>query len=91
MGYNKRVPTIIRVEKYSVVIYTNDHPPPHVHVRFGKCSVRVAISEGTVTVGPTDGKPKAQEVRRAVEIVADHLEECLKKWSQLFDERKGKS
>jgi hypothetical protein len=36
-------PTILRQDGYQFIIFTNDHPPPHVHVRHAGRAVRVRL------------------------------------------------
>ena len=39
------MPAILRLGKLRVVIYTNDHRPPHVHVIGSGAAARVALGE----------------------------------------------
>jgi len=34
-----------------ITMYANDHPPPHIHVRYNEYSAKIAINDGTVIVG----------------------------------------
>jgi hypothetical protein len=80
------MPEVVRDGNYIVQIYRNDHPPAHVDVRFKNCRLRVFIAESGVTLGDFDGNPKAQDMRRALEIVNEHLEACLAKWKDIHGE-----
>jgi hypothetical protein len=55
------MPTIMRETGWVVAIYTNEHAPPHVHVKKGRGYVKVHL------VGP-DGLPQVVKIQR----VADH-------------------
>lgn len=39
------MPTILRFLGLRVVIYANDHPPPHVHVIGPGCEARIALGD----------------------------------------------
>lgn len=79
MGY--RVPTIHREGSSTVIIHTDDHPPPHVHVRVAGGEVKVQLEgEG--------GDPEVVRIRnvndrnawRALAIVYQHQDEFLEQW-----------
>jgi hypothetical protein len=74
---------VVRVGKFIIVIYTNDHAPAHVHVRFDDCEVRVFVSTEAALLDSTKGNPKSRDVRQAVAAVAAHLTECIAKWKEL--------
>ena len=40
------MPTISRFFGITVMIYNNDHPPPHIHVRYGEANACVRIDNG---------------------------------------------
>jgi hypothetical protein len=71
------MPQVIRVGKYGVLIFPDDHEPAHVHVYFARCELRVLVSEAEVVLDRISGRPKAQEIRRALNIVAANLAACL--------------
>ncbi|MGK9285483.1 DUF4160 domain-containing protein [Sinorhizobium meliloti] len=72
--------TIYRANELSVVIFTDDHEPAHVHV-FGDGQVKINL------IGP-DGVPeliwadgmKRSDVRRAVQIVNERQQQFLGRW-----------
>jgi len=76
------MPQVVEVEGYRVMVYTRDeHPPAHVHVAKNASTIRVLLHAGSVEYESYDGaKPKPQERRRAVEIVAEHFDACWKSW-----------
>lgn len=75
--------TIYRAHGLRIVIFTNDHEPAHVHV-FGDGELKINL------VGP-DGIPalvwaqgmKVNDVRRAVQIVANQQDAFLAKWREI--------
>ena len=74
--------TIYRAHGLRVIIFTDDHEPAHVHV-FGDGQARINL------VGP-DGVPalvkaegmKANDLRRAVQMVRDQQGQFLAKWRE---------
>ena len=42
------MPTVHREANRRYVIFTNDHPPPHVHVKAPDCECRVRIADAMV-------------------------------------------
>ena len=75
--------TIHRAHGLRVIIFTDDHQPAHVHV-FGDGQAKINL------IGP-DGAPvlvwaegmKANELRRAVQLVRDQQEQFLARWREI--------
>jgi hypothetical protein len=75
--------TIYRAHGLRIIIFTDDHEPAHVHV-FGDGQAKINL------IGP-DGFPalvwaegmKANDLRRAVQLVRDQREEFLAKWREI--------
>jgi hypothetical protein len=74
----------IRVDHLRVVVYPNDHPPPHAHVLGPGWELRVELSDppALMTIG---GKAKTNDIGFALMAVADHLGHLRKFWSDLHD------
>jgi Domain of unknown function (DUF4160) len=75
--------TIIRKGGLRIVIYKDDHPPPHVHlIADGRAKIML--------VGP-DGAPElvrayglsAGDVRKAMKIVQDQQFLLMRKWKEI--------
>lgn len=78
------MPTILNEDGLRVVIWTNEgnHDLPHVHVFCGDGWVSVSVGDATTVptiLGFARGM-KRSEVRRALNIVANHQDECLAGW-----------
>ena len=75
--------TVIRSNGFRVVIYLDDHAPAHVHV--------IGNGEAKVNLLSADGGPelvwafamKRNDVRRAMDLVADQLNFLLLKWNEI--------
>jgi hypothetical protein len=73
------------VEGFEFKFYTKDRgEPPHVHVfRAGLPKIKFWL-ESPVRLAANPRRWKAQEVRRAREIIEEHREEFIKKWKKFF-------
>ena len=61
-----------------VYLYSNDHGPPHIHVRHGNVWSTVAISDGSIMIGDLHGRQ-----RRSVESwVKRRREDLLAAWER---------
>ncbi len=77
------MPTVWRDGNLRVVVYTDDHPPPHVHV-FGDGETRIALT------GP-NGHPEVvrivganlRESRRALGIVQEKHDYLIERWNSI--------
>ena len=75
--------TIYRSHGLSIVIFTDDHEPAHVHV-FGDGHVKINLIGG-------DGRPelvlardmKRAVIRRAMQIVIDNQAAFLERWRDI--------
>lgn len=74
----------IRTQQLRLVVYPNDHPPPHVHVLGPGWEVRVALSHPPVLM-TVRGKVKTHEIGAALLAVAEHLGQLRQLWSNLHD------
>ena len=74
--------TIFRAHGLRIVIYTDDHEPAHVHV-FGNGQAKINLIEpdGSPALVWAEGM-KANDLRRAVQLVRDQREEFLAKWRE---------
>lgn len=74
------MPTVLREDGFEVMIYTDDHDPPHVHVRYGG---------GWVIIHLHDFKTrkvknmKIADAKRALKLVGRHQDFLLKKWQEI--------
>lgn len=61
-----QLPTVLRREGYEIVIYFNDHVPPHVHVFKGAGEVRIYLDPVVVTQIWNMKKRAALRARRII-------------------------
>jgi hypothetical protein len=77
------MPTVLREGGLRVVIYTDDHSPPHAHV-FGDGETKIALAgiDGAPEVARVVGA-KLPESRRALEIVREKRSYLLERWNEI--------
>lgn len=77
------MPTIHREANRRYVIFTNDHPPPHIHVKGPGSECRVRLQDVVVmdSVGFTQ-----RELRDIVVIVRSHAASFKVVWDGIFTE-----
>lgn len=66
------MPTVIIISGMRIEIYTNDHPPPHFHVKAGSRRAKFDIATGKMLQGDLD-KKSIRKVRRWMEFNGDLL------------------
>lgn len=78
------MPTIIRLGRLRIVVYANDHPPPHVHVIGAGAEARFAL--GGESERPSlimnEGLSR-RELERALAAIGRNRELLLQKWREL--------
>jgi hypothetical protein len=75
--------TVLRQHGLRVVIYIDDHPPPHVHV--------IGDGEAKIILVGRDGSPelgdavtmKHGDVRKAMMVVTEHQQMFLELWRKM--------
>lgn len=75
--------TILRTAGLRVVIFVDDHEPPHVHV-FGDGETKVELGNGPEAIKVIFSiGTKANERRRVEQIVRDHHALLMMRWNEL--------
>lgn len=60
-------------------VYSDDHQPAHVHVFRGDAEIRVSL-RGDRFPELLSGRMNAQDLRRALAVVAENREQLLEFW-----------
>ncbi len=74
------MPTLLNFDGFKFFFYANDHPPAHVHVLNGDGWAKIEL-ESLVVISSS---LKANELKKAVDIVRLHQTEFLEKWHEWF-------
>lgn len=75
--------TIYRAHGLRIIIFTDDHEPAHVHVfGDGQAKINLIGPGGFPTLVWAEGM-KANNLRRAVQLVRDQREQFLAKWREI--------
>lgn len=82
---------VFRLNGFKVVIFSDDHDPPHVHIRKGDFEVKIDISgeEAELMGGEANSKRAADKKLRkqALKIANDNLAMLMDEWRQIDAER----
>lgn len=73
------MPRVWRDGNLRIVIYTDDHPPPHVHV-FGDGETKIALVAPDVVRVVGAGW---RESRRALTIVREKRDYLIERWNEI--------
>lgn len=75
--------TIHRAHGLRVIIFMDDHEPAHVHVfGDGQAKVNLVGPDGVPTLVRAEGM-KANDLRRAMQLVSDQQEQFLARWREI--------
>lgn len=77
------MPTIAIVDGVVLMMYVNDHPPPHVHARLAEHRCKVSIMNGEVMSG-TLPNSKLKVVQTWLKT---HREETIYAWNEVQNSR----
>jgi hypothetical protein len=78
------MPTVLRIDGYEIVIYLNDHPPPHAHVFVRGNEVVIDLNCELSEPEVRDVyRMKPREVRDALRIVTTHRELLCSMWKEI--------
>lgn len=84
------MPKVLDAGEFSIVIFTNDHPPPHVHARKASMLAKIGL-EPEVILLSYDKKLSMSDLRKMVQVVKDNREFLLAKWNELHPESSSES
>ena len=79
------MPTILTLRKIRIAIYTNDHPPPHVHALKGndaEARFKLNCSSGPVELWDFEGF-KLAELNELGKLIDANLETVCAKWRDI--------
>ncbi|WP_133598159.1 DUF4160 domain-containing protein [Tepidicella xavieri] len=74
----------IRVNHLRLVVYPNDHPPPHAHVLGPGWELRIELSRPPALM-TVSGKAKTGDIAVALMAVSDHLGTLRQRWRDLHE------
>ncbi|HEX2093925.1 MAG TPA: DUF4160 domain-containing protein [Longimicrobiaceae bacterium] len=78
------MPTIYRESGFAFRIYTDDHDPPHVHVRYAGERAKVRIGDEETPASVEDaGIMRVPNLVRAVRIVDANWRLFLERWEEI--------
>ena len=77
--------TVHRAAGFSIVIFTNDHEPAHVHVfKDGEAKINLAGSGDAPKLVWAMDMTRA-DIRRAMTIVTEQRDRLLARWNEIHD------
>jgi hypothetical protein len=75
--------TVLRAYGLRIAIYTDDHPPPHVHVLGdGEAKIRLVGASGQPEVLQAAGMKKS-DIAKALKVIAEDQAELLNLWRKM--------
>jgi hypothetical protein len=74
------MPTVLRERGYQFIIFTNDHLPPHIHVRRAEGGAKVNLVQIEVVEHYNLNRRQLNEI---IELVNQHRDFLLKKWNEI--------
>lgn len=73
------MPTVLRVKGYRFIIFTNDHPPAHIHVKQAGGGAKINLKPIEVV---EQFHLNTRQLREILEIVDENQEFLLAKWQE---------
>ena len=80
------MPTVLRKDGFEVMIHTDDHVPPHVHVY--KAEGLLIVNLGSRTEAPSVRSSydlKAKDERKAFALAVENQDVLLEEWRRLHE------
>lgn len=79
------MPVVMRIAGYCVVIFSNDHRPPHVHI-IGADGQAVVSLETAPCLLRLEGMSDREGLKLA-KAISPHVQTLLKEWEAIHDNR----
>ena len=77
------MPTIVKHDGFRIVIWPNDHLPPHVHVFKRDAEVKIALLE--LIVFNVEGEISNKDLAKALNLVIKYQVELLERWKEIHE------
>lgn len=85
------VAELFKINGFKVVIFSDDHDPPHIHSRKGNFEVKIDISgESAKLMAGEENSRRADDKKprkQALKIADDNLAILIKEWERIDEER----
>jgi hypothetical protein len=77
------MPTLFRVGSYRVMVFLNDHRPPHVHAvgPDGRASFELGATPDDVALVESDGI-RTKSLRQIAAAIIERHQECVENWGR---------
>ncbi len=75
------MPTVLQKKGFKFFFYSNDHPPPHIHVIKGNGWAKIEIVSLKVAVSTL----KAQELKECLALIKEHQKKLKDAWYEWFN------
>lgn len=80
------MPTVLRKSGFQVVIYTDDHLPMHVHVKYQGREALVNLGSETENIAFRENRGlNNNQLRRAIEIVKINQIFLIAQWREIYE------
>ncbi|MCY7345362.1 MAG: DUF4160 domain-containing protein [Pyrinomonadaceae bacterium] len=76
------MPTVIRKKGFQVIIWTDDHPPMHVHVFKAEAELIVNLGDRQAAVRDNYAM-KRTDVRQALRLIDENRNLLTEKWREI--------
>ncbi len=73
------MPTVLRVKGYRFIIFTNDHPPPHIHVKQAEGGAKINLNPIEIV---EHFDLNQRQLREIEEIVEENQSFLMEKWQE---------
>jgi Domain of unknown function (DUF4160) len=77
------MPKIIEQDGFRIIIWSNDHHPPHVHVFKGGAAVKIELVEPRVS--KFEGKISNKDLAKALSLVIEYQVKLLERWKEIHE------
>ncbi len=77
------MPTLLIKEGFKFFFYANEHLPMHIHVAKGSGYAKIDLQ----TLQASENYFRVSELKRALEITAEHQRNFARKWNEFFSQR----
>jgi hypothetical protein len=75
------MPRIFEKDGYLFFFYSNEHPPIHVHVRYGEGEAVFNVSPEEIELRESAGM-KVKELSKAEDLANEHKTLIIEKWNE---------
>ena len=77
------MPKVFNLNGFYCIVYTDDHDPPHVHIKYSGTTTILNLGASSEDVTIRDAQNmKPKDIKKAMELLEENWDDAVAKWEE---------